>query len=135
MGHSVSIVLQVLLLLLTVAPALANELPHSRGASAPLLVELAGLNPRWMPVVDSPTAPSIDTKMAENSRLNLAAGLQKTPLTILAKDFKLEGLPIVTLWKGPRDRVAIGVNQRGIPGIWYSRRTRAEQRSELSYAK
>jgi hypothetical protein len=39
----------------------------------------------------------------------------------LVRNYRRDGLPLVHLWESQQNRVAIGLNPHGLPGIYYTR--------------
>lgn len=75
----------------------------------------------------APCYPPADCAIA-SSRLteiparSLVGGPPTSPVVRLARGFKHEGLPLAVLWQSPRNRISIGINSHGTPGLWYLQR-------------
>jgi hypothetical protein len=60
--------------------------------------------------------------LAEIPARLLVGGPPTSPVVRMARGFKQEGLPLAVLWQSPRNRIAIGINRHGTPGLRYTRR-------------
>jgi len=115
------------------APATASSLeravPHkpvdtAHAAAAPGLDLDPGSLTRWTPVPAPGAAPDASTMPTDlhSAELRFGAALKmswETPgLPKLARNFPRQGLPILPLWQNSQSLVALGLDRRGVLGLY-----------------
>lgn len=81
------------------APAAAAVLPDLQSANA------SRFDVRWRPVIGPVWVQSVPAWMIDNAR-----------------SYRHRGLPIVHLWESSHYQIALGLSNRGVPGVYFSQK-------------
>jgi hypothetical protein len=105
------------------ASLMASAAAWSNPSSQPVTLSIATLPARLWPAVREPAPIQRSALHQVAYDLPELGGARPPPnaYRALAHSFKTEGLPLATLWKTKKVRLAIGLNRRGVPGVWFVR--------------
>ena len=117
-------------------PASTLELiprPHLLDLAAPLLRPVSELaRPLRFDQVRESSATANATRQFAQTNFDVESGQKsafvvhwsRPELVIIARNFRRSGLPVVTLWHAGRGRLALGLNPRGVPGLYFTQKVR-----------
>ena len=104
----------------------APQLRPMSERARPLRFDQARGSPATAVATRQPTQSSFDVEFRPNSAF-VMHWQTRPKLVIIVRNFRRSGLPIVTLWqagRGSRGLLALGLSPRGVPGLYFTQKTR-----------